>query len=211
MEEKVLFSQQIFLKYFQHAKHSAGCGQTVVEEITPLELLGREEDHLVPDLTRARGFRENLIGLPSFLLVSFSLAAGHHGKAGEAAFHEGEWCSLSPLPCLESPNHTQELLITFPLAASLHLTHEGPMPWLRTYRHHSRLLSLVCEEQGEPLISFRASSAYLWVSSWLISGRAGVGFTLRYISPMWVCLLFLCRRSRSCTRHCRLRCVGACE
>lgn len=139
------------------------------------------------------------------------LAAGHHGKAGEAAFHEGEWCSLSPLPCLESPNHTQELLITFPLAASLHLTHEGPMPWLRTYRHHSRLLSLVCEEQGEPLISFRASSAYLWVSSWLISGRAGVGFTLRYISPMWVCLLFLCRRSRSCTRHCRLRCVGACE
>lgn len=50
---------------------------------------------------------------PGFSLVSCSLAASHHGKAGKAAFHEGEWGPLLHLPCLEPPSHTytSELLI----------------------------------------------------------------------------------------------------
>lgn len=91
---------------------------------------GRRGNHSVPDLTSERGHR-SLTGPPSFSLVSFSLTAGHHGKAGEIALHAGEWGSLLPLPCPESSNLTcaweLPILSSFPLATSLHLTEVAPI------------------------------------------------------------------------------------
>lgn len=117
-----------------------------------------------PDLTVERGPRESPTGLPSFSLVSFSLTASHHGKAGETAFHAGAWGSLLPLLCPQFPSHTcfggLLILSSFLPAISLALTEAGPTPApAARCRHPSRLLGPVCGGQAQPLpFSFRAGS-----------------------------------------------------
>ena len=78
-----------------------GCTYTVLKSFQERQGRWRES----PDFGKG-SWRESYGLPPRSSLVSCSLAASHHGKAGETAFHEGEWGSLLHLLCPEPPSHT---------------------------------------------------------------------------------------------------------
>lgn len=96
------------------------------------------------------------------------------------------------LPCTVSQAHL--ILLSFPLAAALHLIQVGPArpPLAATLGSRGGCLALSVESRESPFSSpLGPAVSHRWVSSWLMGDRASMGFTCK-VPKSCVGLSFVC-------------------